>query len=79
MISQNKYYQVTPYSGLKNPCFSHQLYHAASTYCGLYASGMGPVKSFLSPGRVLAVYNATSFVSFAFFCNHLTVINIVKV
>lgn len=26
---------LTPYSGLKNPCFSHHGYQAASTYCGL--------------------------------------------
>lgn len=26
---------ITLYSGLKNPSFSHQSYHAASTYSGL--------------------------------------------
>ncbi|GLH05797.1 6-phosphogluconate dehydrogenase, decarboxylating [Gryllus bimaculatus] len=43
------------YSGLKNPCFSHQLYHAASTYCGLYESGMGHFVSFFVPGGVFSV------------------------
>ena len=31
----------TPYSGLKKPDFSHQAYQAASTYFGLYDSGIG--------------------------------------
>lgn len=30
---------LTPYSGLKKPCRSHHVYHAASTYWGLYESG----------------------------------------
>lgn len=36
---------LTPYSGLKNPCFSHHGYQAASTYCGLYESGRGQTTS----------------------------------
>lgn len=51
----------TPYSGLKNPSFSHQLYHAASTYLGLYESGIGHAISFFSPGLVSCSYNATPF------------------
>ncbi|CAN7989978.1 unnamed protein product [Ixodes pacificus] len=47
--------QLTPYSGLKNWLFSHQACQAASTYWGLYASGMGPevqISPFFSPGAV---------------------------
>lgn len=59
----------TPYSGLKNPSFSHQLYQAASTYCGLYESGIGPDIFFFSPGAVFSVYKIVSFslTSFGFF------------
>lgn len=46
---------LTPYSGIKNPCFSHQLYQAASTYFGLYASGNASDMSFFSPSAVFAV------------------------
>ena len=47
---------LTPYSGLKKPSFSHQAYHAASTYRGLYVSGIGHMISFFSPGGVLMLY-----------------------
>ena len=50
---------LTPYSGLKKPCFSHQEYQAASTYVGLYAVGMVPdtsVGSNIMSLGVLVVY-----------------------
>lgn len=38
-------YKFTRNSGLKNPCCTHQSYQAASTYWGLYASGISQVVS----------------------------------
>ena len=45
MYGRYKMSILTPYSGLKNPCFSHQGYQAASTQVGLYAAGSGQVTS----------------------------------
>ena len=43
---------VEPFSGVKKPHFSHQLYQAASTRRGEYALGSSPLTSLRSPAGV---------------------------